>query len=47
VVFVSDTDVAQAGGYARVSARDPMLRWVASRYRSAADVGGFRVYVRP
>lgn len=47
VVFVSDADVEQAGGYARVSANDPLLRWVASRYRNAADVGGFRVYVRP
>ena len=47
VVFVSDADVAQAGGYARVSLRDPLLRWVVSRYRDAADVAGFRVYVRP
>ena len=45
-VLVSDADVAAAGGLALVSASDPMLSWVASHYREADDIGGFRVYVR-
>jgi hypothetical protein len=46
VVFVSDADIAYAGGYERESARDPLLRWVTARYRNADDIGGFRVYAR-
>ena len=46
IVFVSDYDVAHAGGYEREAVRDPLLRWVVARYRNADDVGGFRVYAR-
>jgi hypothetical protein len=45
VVFVSDTDVGFAGGWEKASQADPMLRWVAERYRREGSAGGFGVFV--
>jgi hypothetical protein len=47
VVFVADADVALEGGYSRATTQDPMLRWVAARYRLTDDIGGFSVFIRP
>lgn len=44
VVFVNDTDVSFAGGWEKVSRTDPMLRWVAERYRREGSAGGFSVF---
>jgi hypothetical protein len=45
VVFVSDVDVKQAGGWAKAPSEDPLLATLKASYRRVGSVDGFTVFV--